>query len=106
GVAALKSIATNETEAPELRVRALRVFIRCAENGGVFPGALEAFAPLAGHELPDPKLTAVFEDFSRGGHNGKWVNDYNRELHGKDPARRQLAATVLVNLSTGKVGRE
>ncbi len=106
GVAALKTIATDDKEAPELRVRALRIFIRCAENGGVFPGALDAFAPLAGHDLPDAKLTTVFEDFTRGAHNAKWVNDYNRELHGKDAAKRQLAATVLVNLATGKVGRE
>ena len=84
----------------------MRVFIRCAENGAVFPGAVEAFAPLAGHDLPDPKLTVVFEDFTRGAHNAKWVNDYNRFLHGTDAAKRQLAATVLVNLATGRVGRE
>ena len=106
GVAALKSISRNDQEAPALRVRALRVFLRCAENGAVFPGALDAFAPLAGHDLPDAKLTAVFEDFTRGAHNAKWVNDYNRELHGQDAAKRQLAATVLVNLATGRVGRE
>jgi putative heme-binding domain-containing protein len=106
GVAALQSIATNNQEAPELRVQALRIFQRCAENGSVFPGALAAFAPLAGHDLPDAKLTTVFEDFTRGAHNAKWVNDYNRELHGQDPARRQLAAIVLVNLSTGRVGKE
>jgi putative heme-binding domain-containing protein len=105
-VTALKDITANESEAPDQRARALRVFIRCAENGTVFPGAVEAFAPLAGHDLPDAKLTAVFEDFTRGAHNAKWVNDYNRILHGADAAKRQLAATVLVNLATGRVGRE
>jgi len=105
-IAALKSITANENEAPDLRTRALRVFIRCAENGTVFPGAVDALAPLAGHDLPDAKLTAVFEDFTRGGHNAKWVGDYSRFLHGTDAAKRQLAATVLVNLATGRVGRE
>jgi putative heme-binding domain-containing protein len=67
---------------------------------------VEAFAPLAGHDLADPKLTAVFEDFTRGAHNAKWVNDYNQILHGADAAKRQLAATVLVNLATGRAGKE
>jgi putative heme-binding domain-containing protein len=103
---ALKQITANEKEAPELRVRGLRILLSNAENGTVFPSAVGAFAPLAGHDLPDPKLTAVFEDFTRGAHNAKWVNDYNRFLHGADAAQRQLAAIVLVNLATGRVGRE
>jgi len=106
GVAALQSIATSEQEAPELRVRALRVFQRCAENGSVFPGALAAFAPLAGHDIADGKIKGVFEDFTRGSVNGKWVGDYTKALAGDDVPKRFLAATVLVNLSTGKVGRD
>ncbi|HSI11811.1 MAG TPA: HEAT repeat domain-containing protein [Chthoniobacter sp.] len=105
-IKALQEITGNDKEAPELRVRALRIFVANTENGSVFPGAVEAFAPLAGHDLPDAKLTQVFEDFTRGAHNAKWVNDYNRILHDKDAAKRQLAATVLVNLATGRVGRE
>ena len=106
GIAALRNIATNDQEAPDLRVRALRVFIRCAENGGVFPGAVDAFAPLAGHDLGDAKLTAAFEDFTRGAHNGKWVGEYVKRLNGQDAPARQLAATVLVNLATSRVGKD
>jgi putative heme-binding domain-containing protein len=104
-VSALEVIATAASEPVELRVRALGLFQRCAENGGVFPGAVAAFAPLAGHDLGDAKLTAAFEDFTRGAHNGKWVGDYGKMLAGKDAARRQLAATVLVNLATTRVGK-
>lgn len=106
GVAALKAIALNDKEAPELRVRALRTFTANAENGSVFAGAVEAYAPLAGHDLGDAKLTSAFEDFSRGGHNAKWVGDYTKHLNGTDAAKRQLAATVLVNLAVGRVGRD
>jgi putative heme-binding domain-containing protein len=105
-IAALQSVTADDSQPPELRARALRVFQRCAENGSVFPGALAAFAPLAGHDLGDAKLTAAFEDFTRDGKNGKWVGIYDRELHGTDPAKRQLAAIVLDNLSPGRVGRE
>ncbi|MEQ1859443.1 MAG: HEAT repeat domain-containing protein [Chthoniobacteraceae bacterium] len=104
-VAALQAIGTGG-DAPDLRVRALRVLQRCAENGSVFPGAVAAFAPLAGHDLGDAKLTAAFEDFTRGAHNGKWVGDYAKMLEGADAPKRQLAATVLVNLSTSRVGKE
>ncbi len=104
GVAALKTIALNEKEAPELRVRALRLFTANAESGSVILGAVEAYAPLAGHELTDTQLKGAFEDFTRGGHNAKWVGNYTKHL--KDPARRALAATVLVNLSVGRVGRD
>ena len=97
----------NDHEAPEVRARALRVFLKCARKMALSsPVRMDAFAPLAGHDLPDPKLTAVFEDFTRGSHNGKWVGNYARALHGTDAARRQLAATVLVNLATGRVGRD
>ncbi|MGB8166372.1 MAG: c-type cytochrome [Chthoniobacteraceae bacterium] len=106
GLAALKAIALNDKEAPELQARALRIFIRCAENGGAFPSAVEAFAPLAGRDLPNSWLKAVFEDFTRGANNAKWVGDYKKHLEGTDAAKRQLAATVLVNLSTGRVGRD
>lgn len=105
-IAALKTITGDAQQPPDLRSRALRLFQKCAENGGVFPGAVEAFAPLAGHDLGDSKLTAAFEDFTRDGKNGKWVNDYTKLLGGTDAPKRQLAAVVLVNLSTGKVGRE
>ncbi len=104
GVDALKSIATNDKEPTELRVRALRIFTANAENTAVFLGALDAFAPLAGHDLGDAKLTTAFEDFSRGGHNAKRVGDYTKLLG--DATKRPLAATVLVNLATGRIGRD
>ncbi len=106
GIAALQSIATSEQEPPEWRVRALQIFQRCAGNETVFPGALAAFAPLAGRDLQDAKIRGVFEDFTRGSANGKWVEDYRKALAADDVPKRLLAATVLVNLSTSKVGSD
>lgn len=105
-IAALQSVTGDAKQAPDLRARALRLFQRCAENGSVFPGAVAAFTPLAGHDLGDAKLTSAFEDFTRDGKNGKWVGDYAKALAANDAPKRQLAATVLVNLSTGRVGRD
>ncbi len=105
-VAALKAITADAQQPPDLRSRALRVFQKCMENGGVFPGAVEAFAPLAGHDLGEAKLTAAFEDFTRDSKNGKWIGDYTRFLGEADAARRQLAAIVLVNIAASKVGKE
>ena len=103
-VAALASTAESEAETPEFRARALRLLQRGADHGSVFPTALSTFAPFAGYDLPHAALTAAFEDFSRDAKNGKWVGDYDKALHGKDAAKRQFAATVLVNLATGRVG--
>jgi len=105
-IAALQSVTGDSKQAPDLRARALRLFQKCLENGSVFPGAVVAFAPLAGHDLGDARLTAAFEDFTRDGKNGKWVGDYAKALAGPDAPKRQLAAVVLVNLATGKVGKE
>ncbi len=106
GVSALADTVENDAEPPELRARALRLLQRGADHGSVFPTAVTAFAPLAGRDLPHPALTAAFEDFTRDAKNGKWVGDYAKALNGNDAAKRQFAATVLVNLSTGRVGRE
>jgi putative heme-binding domain-containing protein len=105
-VAALAGTATSDAETPEHRASALRLLQKGADHGSVFPSAFTAFAPLAGHDLPHPALTAAFEDFSRDAKNGKWVGDYVKALSGKDAAKRQFAATVLVNLATSRVGSE
>ncbi len=105
-VAALASTAESDAETPELRARALRLLQKGADNGSVFPTAFTTFAPFAGHDLPHAALTSAFEDFSRDAKNGKWIGDYDKALRGKDAAKRQFAATVLVNLATSRVGKE
>ncbi len=103
GVKALSEVTANTTESPDLRARALRLLQRGSSNGSVFPAASAAFASLAGHEIGQPAITAVFEDFTRDSKNTKWIGDYTKDLTGKDPARRALAATVLVNLASSNL---
>jgi len=105
-VAALADVAEKDAETPELRARALRLLQRGADHGSVFPTAFSTFAVFAGRDLPHAALTAAFEDFSRDSKNGKWMGEYAKALAGKDAAKRQFAATVLVNLATSRVVRE
>lgn len=97
---ALKQIATNEKETPDLRAKALRQLQKGASHGSVFPYAVDSFATLAGHDIGQPVLAAAFEDFTRDGKNTKWLGDFRRLSQEKDAAKRTLAQTVLVNLAT------
>jgi putative heme-binding domain-containing protein len=103
GVKALSEVTANTTETPDLRARALRLLQRGSSNGTVFPAAVAAFASLVGHDIGQPAITAVYEDFTRDSKNTKWINDYTKDLAAKDPARRALAATVLVNLASSNL---
>jgi putative heme-binding domain-containing protein len=96
----LQSVATNEAESPEIRARALRQLQKGSSSGSVFPFAIAAFAPLAGHDLPHPTLTAAFEEFTRDAKHTRWIDSHARAAAGDDAAQRALAQTVLVNLAT------
>jgi putative heme-binding domain-containing protein len=106
GLAALQAIALNEKDTPDFRAKALRLLQRASETQ--FDAAFAAFAPLAAHDPGQPALTGAFEDFTRDSKNAKNLDAIAREAAGKDPARRTLAQTILVNLSTSTLlkGRE
>ncbi len=105
-ITALKSVASKESETPELRARSLRLLQRASSNGAGFPAAIEAFVPLAGHDLPHAALTAVFEDFTHDARNVKWIGDFARMAGENDAPRRMLAQTVLVNLATSSLVKD
>jgi putative heme-binding domain-containing protein len=76
---------------------------RGSSHGSVFPAAVAAFASLAGHDIGQPAITAVFEDFTRDAKNTKWLGDFAKALADKDAPKRALAATVLVNLASSNL---
>jgi len=99
-VAALAATAVGENETPDFRARALRLLQRGASHGSIFPTAVSAFAPLAGHEIGQPAISAAFEDFTRDAKHTKWIKDWEKLAEGSDAAKRTLAQTILVNLAT------
>lgn len=103
---ALQSIAASEADAPEIRARALRLLQKTSSSASGFPVAVAAFAPLAGHELPNAALTAAFEDFTRDARHTKWIGDFAKFAGESDVAKRTLAQTVLVNLSTSTLVKD
>ena len=105
-VAALQNTALNENETPDFRARALRLLTRGASHGSAFPAAVAAFAPLAGHDLPNAALTTAFEDFTHDAKHVKWIDDFARLAEGGDAPKRTLAQTVLVNLSTSSLVKD
>jgi putative heme-binding domain-containing protein len=100
---ALRDVAVNEKENPELRAKALRLVQRASEHSAALDTAVAAFAPLAGHDLPAPALTAAFEDFTRDTKNTKHIGAMARLAGEGDVAKRTLAQTVLVNLASSNL---
>jgi len=100
---AVTTIAVAEAEQPEMRARALRLLLRSGEKN--FNAVRDAFLPLALIEQQGP-LAAVWEEFTRDTRWARRVNDFARSAQADDPAKRALAATVLVNISTSTVLRD
>ena len=105
-VAALQSVATNAKEAPEVCARALRMLQRAAGSGTGFPAAVNAFARLAGHVLPDAAIAAAFEDFTHDPRFTKWIGDFAKLAESAEAPTRTLAQTVLVNLASSSLVKD
>ena len=100
---ALGNVATSATEPPELRARALRMLAGVVEKN---VGAVtEVFSklPAADHA---GVVGAVWEEFTRDARHAKQVGAFARLAREKDPAKRVLGATVLVNLTTNAVVKD
>lgn len=103
GQKALVEIAANTGETPELRARAMRILAKGSNNGLIYPSVVAAFAPFAGQEIGQPALATAYEEYTRDAKNAKWAGDWQKDLMGKDAARRAFAATVLVNLGSSNL---
>ena len=102
-VTALSTIATSTAEPVEARARSLRLLSGLAEKN--FNAVRDAFTPLALTEQAGA-LAAVWEEFTRNTGLSRRVNDFASLARDKDPARRALGATVLVNMVTSTVLRD
>jgi putative heme-binding domain-containing protein len=100
---ALVNVALSKTEPAELRARALRMLAGVAEKN---VGAVtEVFVklPAADHT---GTVGAVWEEFTRDARHAKQVGVFAKLARDKDPAKRVLGATVLVNLTTSNVVKD
>ncbi len=100
GLAALSAIATDEKQAPDFRAKALRLHPRASERGTALDAAVTAFAPFAGSVPGHASIAAAFEDFTRDGKQTKNLGALEKIAAGNDAAKRTVAQTILVNLST------
>ena len=102
GLTALGAIVADEKQTPDSRAKALRLLARASERGAALDAAITAFAPFtlqSGHA----SIAAVFEDFTRDGKQTKNLNALDKIATGTDPAKRALAQTILVNLTTSSL---
>jgi HEAT repeat protein len=99
-VKALSAIATSPNEQPELRARALRMLTSIVEKN--FNAVRDAMLPLAAAQQQGP-LAEVWEEFTRDTRLSKKAGDFAALARDKDSAKRNLGATVLVNIITSTV---
>ncbi len=99
---ALRGIAQSESEQPELRARAYRVLsgVLDKETWAV----LETYSSLAAREQTGP-LASVWEEFSRDSRLADKIGDLRRLAAEKDPAKRSLGETLLVNIAISAVNK-
>ncbi|MEI6536064.1 MAG: HEAT repeat domain-containing protein, partial [Verrucomicrobiaceae bacterium] len=100
---ALASIASTESEQPELRARAYRMLAGIMDKNLAVVTA--AFARLAISEQRGP-VSEAWEEFTRNPQLGKKINEFAGLARDKDPATRILGATVLVNIVTSTVHKD
>ena len=98
---ALSGIATSTTEKPEMRARAFRLLAQVLEKHG--NKVAETYLALAGSEPPQGALLPVWEEFTRDARLARMNGLFKDWAKDKDPAKRLLGATVLVNIVTSTV---
>jgi putative heme-binding domain-containing protein len=103
GLVALQAIATNTTEAPDIRAKALRLLQKASERSQALEATLAAFAPLAAYVPGQAALASAFEEFTRDGKNTKHLGTLQKIAGGNDSAKRALAQTIIVNLATSNL---
>ena len=100
---ALTNVALSTTEPAELRARALRMLAGVVErNAGAVTDVFVKLPP-ADHA---GAVGAVWEEFTRDARHAKQVGVFAKLAHEKEPAKRVLGATVLVNLTTSNVVKD
>jgi len=98
---ALSGIATSAAEKPEMRARAFRLLSQVLEKHG--NQVAETYLVLAGAEPPQGALLPVWEEFTRDSRLTHLIGLFKDWAKDKDPARRLLGSTVLVNIVTSTV---
>ena len=98
---ALSGIATSTTEKPEMRARAFRLLAQVLEKHG--NQVAETYLALAGAEPPQGALLPVWEEFTRDSRLARMTGLFKDWAKDKDPAKRLLGSTVLVNIVTSRV---
>jgi len=102
-VKALSTVALSTTEPAELRARALRMLAGLVERTAGAVTEVFSKLPAADHA---GVVGAVWEEFTRDARHAKQVGVFAKLAREKDPAKRVLGATVLVNLTTSTVVKD
>jgi len=100
-VALVRPIATSAKEPEALRAKAVRLLAR-KDDDASFAALVEALAPIAAAEPAAGELASAFSDITREQRLARRTDYFTKLTNSGDPAQRDLAYTVLVNIATSR----
>jgi putative heme-binding domain-containing protein len=107
----LTTVAVSNTELAAARVRAFRILSGLIDkNFAAVAGAFSTLVVVEPYKSSESRLegplAAVWEEFTRDLKHANHTRDFARLAQDKDPAKRVLGATVLVNLATSLIQKD
>ena len=97
--ALIASVASSTKEDPALRAEAIAGLARASSRPGALDAAVAALASLAGDKEPPQELARARDEFIRDGRRVENVESFTKLAEAEDPARRELAFAVLLNVA-------
>ena len=104
-IALLGTVAGSQSEAVELRVKALTALTHNVGRRPAIEAAVNALAGVIGQKSPDPKLVTVLDEFSREPRLAQNLTYFETLAASDSPEKREIAYTVLVNVANSRLGR-
>ncbi len=101
--AALHAVAVNQHAEPSLRANAIRALARDSGNSGSMGDAADALAPLLNDPAAPPELVNELDEFIRSPEFARHIKFFQNLAASKEPAKRELAFAVLLNLSESRL---
>ncbi|HEX8916568.1 MAG TPA: discoidin domain-containing protein [Humisphaera sp.] len=102
----LKGVALDEKADVAVRVKAARALSRDAKNAAALDATVDVFAAVLAAEKPAKELADLLDETARDAKYAAHVPYFAKLATGADqPAKREFAYLVLVDLATGKLAK-
>ncbi len=93
-------VAAADSTEPVARAKVLRGLQRHQSDPGAFDALVQGLAPIGRMDRPHNDLFGAWQDFLKDGRNARNASDFIKMTADPDPARRELAYAVLLQVDS------